>query len=87
MVRLHTADYAKDVLTPNANICPKLDELQQEAYNSTEFKKWNETSMEVRLVRKFMKEKMGMDIPISMLDCLMTTMCTDVSTFSFSMGT
>ncbi|KAL7463246.1 hypothetical protein ACHAXS_003618 [Conticribra weissflogii] len=78
VIRLHTGDYSKDVLSINSGICPRLDELQQEAYGSEEFRKWNETSAEVAEVRRFVKEEMGLDmIPSSMLDCLMTTICTD----------
>ena len=33
-------------------------------------------------IRKFLEGKMGMDrIPIGILDCFLTTMCTDVSAF------
>jgi len=78
VIRLHTGDYSKDVLSINSAICPRLDELQQEAYGSEEFRNWNETSAEVVEVRRFVKEELGLDvIPSSMLDCLMTTICTD----------
>lgn len=80
VIRLHTADYNKDVLVINGEVCPKVVDLQNAAYDSEEFKKWNETSAEVKLLRAFAKDELGLDkIPPSMLDCLMTTACTDVS--------
>ncbi|KAL3795880.1 hypothetical protein HJC23_002151 [Cyclotella cryptica] len=78
IIRLHTGDYKKDVLVINKNICPRVAELEAEAYDSEEFKRWNETSVEVQIIRKFAQSKMGLDvIPGGILDCLMTTMCTD----------
>ena len=83
IIRLHTGDYKKDVLVINKNICPRAADLEAEAYESEEFKRWNETSVEVQIIRKFAQSKMGLDaIPRGILDCLMTTMCTDVSHIS-----
>lgn len=78
VIKLHTADYTVDVLTPNGKICPRVAELHNEAYESDEYKKWIETSLEVKTVNTFMKEKMGLDtVPEDILDCMMTTICTD----------
>lgn len=78
VIKLHTADYKKDVLVINKYVCPRAGELEAEAYDSEEFKKWNETSVEVQIIRKFAQSKLGLDeIPFGILDCLMTTMCTD----------
>lgn len=78
VIKLHTGDYRKDVLVINKNICPRAAELEAEAYESEEFKQWNETSVEVQIIRKFAQSKLGLDeVPFGMLDCLMTTMCTD----------
>lgn len=83
IIRLHTGDYKRDVLVINKNICPRAADLEAEAYESEEFKRWNETSIEVQIIRKFAQSKMGLDeIPGGILDCLMTTMCTDVSHIS-----
>ena len=80
VIKLHTGDYKRDVLVINKNICPRVAELEAEAYNSEEYKVWHETSVEVQIIRKFAQDKMGLDvIPRGILDCLMTTMCTDVS--------
>jgi ubiquitin-like domain-containing CTD phosphatase 1 len=78
VIKLHTGDYKKDVLVINKNICPRVGDLEAEAYESEEFKQWNETSVEVQIIRKFAQTKLGLDvIPFGILDCLMTTMCTD----------
>mmetsp|Transcript_16080 Transcript_16080/g.34769 ORF Transcript_16080/g.34769 Transcript_16080/m.34769 type:complete len:668 (-) Transcript_16080:120-2123(-) len=78
VIRLHTADYLLDVLGINKYTCPKTVDLYNEAYKSDEYKKWIDNSMEVKAVKKFVKEELGMDeMPFSMLDCLMTTICTD----------
>lgn len=85
VIKLHTGDYKRDVLVINKNICPRAAELEAEAYASEEYKVWNETSVEVQIIRKFAQDKMGLDvIPYGILDCLMTTMCTDVSHVCFS---
>eukprot|EP00956_Cyclotella_meneghiniana_P011681 scaffold16436_cov47-Cyclotella_meneghiniana.AAC.1 len=78
VIKLHTGDYKRDVLEINKNICPRVAELEAEAYDSEEYKVWHETSVEVQIIRKFAQDKMGLDvIPPGILDCLMTTMCTD----------
>jgi len=80
IIRLHTGDYKKDTLVINPVICPRLADLEAEAYDSEEFRRWNETSVEVQIIRKFVQDKLGLEvIPFGILDCLMTTMCTDVS--------
>mmetsp|Transcript_34102 Transcript_34102/g.71806 ORF Transcript_34102/g.71806 Transcript_34102/m.71806 type:complete len:661 (+) Transcript_34102:248-2230(+) len=80
IIRLHTADYALDVLVPDEKICPKTLQMKNEAYNSDEYNHWIDNSMEVKMVKSFLKEDMGLDeVPSSILDCLMTTICTDRS--------
>jgi hypothetical protein len=80
IIKLHTADYKKDHFFISKETCPRLADLEAAAYKSEEFRRWNETSVEVQIIRKFFKSKMGYNvIRSSILDCLMTTMCTDVS--------
>jgi len=80
IIRLHTADYALDVLVPDGKKCPKTHQMKNEAYNSDEYKHWIDNSMEVKMAKTLVKEKLGLDnMPSSMLDCLMTTICTDRS--------
>lgn len=79
IIKLHTADYKKDILFISKDTCPRVSDLTSEAHESEEFRQWNETSVEVQIIRKFFKSKMGYNvIRSSVLDCLMTTMCTDV---------
>lgn len=78
VIRLHTADYNQDVLAINHVACPRTLDLYHEAYESDEFKKWTDNSMEVKTVNNFFKDELDMEeIPYSILDCLMTTICTD----------
>ncbi|KAL7504009.1 hypothetical protein ACHAXN_001730 [Cyclotella atomus] len=78
IIKLHTADYKKDHFFISKETCPRLADLEAAAYKSEEFRRWNETSVEVQIIRKFFKSKMGYNvIRPSILDCLMTTMCTD----------
>lgn len=80
IIRLHTADYDVDVLTPNSPTCPKTLDLYNEAYQSDEYKAWIEKSMEAKTVQSFVTNELGLDeMPSSILDCLMTTICTDRS--------
>ncbi|KAL7441335.1 hypothetical protein ACHAXH_005793 [Discostella pseudostelligera] len=80
VIRLHTADYDVDILTPESATCPKTLELYNAAYQSDEYKAWIEKSMEAKTVQSFVKNELGLEeIPPSMLDCLMTTICTDRS--------
>lgn len=80
VVRLHTADYKLDVLHVNEDVCPRARELRMEAYGSDEYRRWIENSVEVKTVASFAGDVMGMEgglPPDSILDCMMTTMCTD----------
>lgn len=78
VIKLHTADYTMDVLTPNENVCPRVEELHKEAYESEEYKNWIQNSLEAKNAKSFMKDEMGLkEVPEDMLDCMMTTICTD----------
>jgi len=78
IIRHHTADYVQDVLSVNDRICPRAHDLWLEAYESDEYKNWAESNSEVKVVKKFVKDELGLDeMPGATLDCLMTTICTD----------
>ena len=91
IIRLHTADYDMDVLTPhNPGKCPRTSELRREAYDSDEYARWIESIADEREhLTKSAYGKMGFEttggeegeliVPDSLLDCMMTTMCTDRS--------
>jgi len=72
------ADRSKDILTPNHAVCPKLSNLEEEAYSSPEYKAFNssENRNEIRHIL-YNELKVPVDEDDSMLDCLMTTICTD----------
>ena len=77
IIPLHTADFHLDVLGINEHVCPRTIDVRDEAYKSDEYKEWV-SSVEVKAVKAFVQEQLGMDeMPYSMLDCLMTTICTD----------
>lgn len=76
VVRLHTADRARDVLTPNEAICPRLKEIRTAAGDSLEFQQFN-NSKEAETLRKMMVKELGNDFAEEAIDCLMTTICTD----------
>jgi len=85
-IELHTADYHNDVLTSNEQLCPTLTKLREEALQSDEFQQKN-SSMEAAELREILAEDLGSEgfmdgghwfEPMDyILDCLMTTMCTD----------
>eukprot|EP00984_Skeletonema_dohrnii_P014009 scaffold5861_cov98-Skeletonema_dohrnii-CCMP3373.AAC.7 len=78
VIKLHTADYTVDVLTPNGKVCPRVEELRNEAYESEEYKSWVQSSIEAKTTKSLMKDEMGIDeVPEVILDCMMTTICTD----------
>jgi hypothetical protein len=80
VIPLHIADRDKDIVDANDNDCPKLDTIQDEARQSPEYQKFN-NSQQSQDVRQYMAEQMGiMDSnDASPMDCLMCTICTDRS--------
>lgn len=73
---LHTADRNQDVLDANVNVCPRLAELQSAALQSQEYQRFN-NSDQMQSLRWFTRDKLGTEDPFHLLDCLMTTICTD----------
>ena len=74
VIRLHTADYDRDVLRVSERLCPRAAELREEAYASNEYRGWI-NSAEVAAVTAFARDNLGM--ASNYIDCLMTTICTD----------
>jgi Histidine phosphatase superfamily (branch 2) len=79
VIPLHTADYNRDVLEPNEDVCPHLTEIRTRNEASPEYKAYNQSNDAV-LLRHFQKQVLR--IPdrsrdMDAIDCLMTTMCTD----------
>jgi hypothetical protein len=79
LIPLHTADYDRDIMTPNHNICPRLAEIRQSVENSAEYKAKFVASEEAKTLKdlkgRVLKVDKGKDMDA--IDCLMTTMCTD----------
>jgi len=82
VIQIHTGDKSRDVLNPNAEICPRLKELEEEAWNSAEYQSVNASTeaMELRSILNdagAKSDKYGFEPMNEATECLMTTMCTD----------
>jgi len=82
IIQLHTADYTNDILTPNPRLCPNTFNLFKSAYTSDDYKRWIEHErVEINTIDKFIKSNMkltnGVGAMGNMIDCIMTTICTD----------
>lgn len=87
MVRVHTADRDRDIISPNHDVCPKLEELEYEALGSVAYRSQFVTSAEAELLKDLRKNGLSgstsddaeerMSTPSQCMDCLMTTICTD----------
>jgi ubiquitin-like domain-containing CTD phosphatase 1 len=77
-ITVHTADRIKDILNANEHVCPKLKTIVERALQSEEYQAWN-SSQEVTNIRKFMNVTLGKLDQHGIVDCLMTTICTDRS--------
>lgn len=77
VIPLHTADYSRDIIGPNEDVCPRLAEIRERNEASPGFQALNQ-SVEAETLRRFQEQALKVQHPTSdMLDCLMTTMCTD----------
>eukprot|EP00555_Chaetoceros_dichaeta_P013438 CAMPEP_0198255998 /NCGR_PEP_ID=MMETSP1447-20131203/6000_1 /TAXON_ID=420782 /ORGANISM="Chaetoceros dichaeta, Strain CCMP1751" /LENGTH=566 /DNA_ID=CAMNT_0043942521 /DNA_START=367 /DNA_END=2067 /DNA_ORIENTATION=- len=76
---VHTADKWQDIVDPNANVCPRLKDLEKEAEASKEFAKKFLHSEESRMMRKLLSE-LGGDFGRwdDSQDCMMTAICNDL---------
>lgn len=76
-IPVHTADRSRDILDANEQVCPKLVNLRQEAEKSKEYQQFNH-SLKALEIRNFMATELGKTTTNDhILDCLMTTVCTD----------
>lgn len=78
---IHTADRSMDVLSPNADVCPKLLDLQQEAEQSDQYQAEFVESENAKTLNRLIEQELvsdpKSDFQRHASDCLMTTMCTD----------
>jgi len=74
---LHIADRDRDVLGANSMTCPRLKELEDMAKKSIEYQTFNNSDYRNSL-RWYARDKLGITSNGGeLLDCLMTTICTD----------
>ena len=80
---VHTADRTQDILSPNPIVCPRLQDLYDEAIKSKEYESRFVKSEESKIMRKIATDQLGVEISNieifqrSAQDCLMTAICND----------
>ncbi|CAB9509291.1 Pfam:Acid_phosphat_A [Seminavis robusta] len=75
-IPVHLADRDKDVISIRESTCPRLTEIRENLEKSSIFKRYN-NSKEAREIYKFVKKELKIKGKMSILECLMTTVCTD----------
>jgi Histidine phosphatase superfamily (branch 2) len=75
-VPVHLADYDQDIVGLSESVCPRLTEMREDFEKSSIFKRYN-TSDEAHEIYKFIKNDLKANGPVDVIDCLMTTVCTD----------
>jgi hypothetical protein len=75
-IPVHTADRERDILDANPDVCPRITVALDAALQSAEYQAFNQSDL-VRDLREFVQTKLGKSDPTHILDCLMTTICTD----------
>jgi hypothetical protein len=75
-IPVHLADYDRDIVGVNENVCPRLTEMREDFEKSSIFKRYN-TSNEAQEIYNFIENKLKLTGPMEVVDCLMTTVCTD----------
>jgi ubiquitin-like domain-containing CTD phosphatase 1 len=73
---LHTADKNRDILSMNPDVCPRLNDLWDEAEKSLEYAKKFVNNRESQELNELM-ESLGGDFRDQAEDCLMTAICND----------
>lgn len=75
-VVVHTADRNRDIMDANKHVCPRLALIEEAAKQSEEYQAFN-NSDQTQALRWFARDKLGAADDVELLDCLMTTICTD----------
>ena len=73
---VHTGDYKNDILIPNPSTCPKLNDILIDAKNS---KSYQTLVSKIQSHESMLKYKHLNGDEKNIMDCLMTTICTDRS--------
>ena len=79
IIPLHTADYDRDILVANHEVCPRLSEVWERNAASPGYQQLN-ASKEAILLRHFQVDVLKIpntNRDMDAIDCIMTTMCTD----------
>lgn len=76
VIRVHTADKSRDILSPNREICPRLKQLWDEAVRSRDYVERFVNSDEAKAMKTLMSD-LGGDFQEAAQDCIMTTICND----------
>ena len=75
---LITADFSRDVLTPQEDTCPVLKEIYKQAQSSQEYLQILHSSANKDLLKVFTNKTLDWKNPDGdLIDCLMTTYCSD----------
>lgn len=75
---LITADFSRDVLTPQEDTCPVLKEIYKQAQSSQEYLQILHSSANKDLLKVFANKTLDWKNPDGdLIDCLMTTYCSD----------
>ena len=80
VIRVHMVDRHKDVLSPNFETCPILEDYEYAAETSEVYTQRFVDSPEAITLNDFMEEQLGglsMNDPEEAMDCLMTSICSD----------
>jgi len=75
-IPLHSADRERDIMDPCKGVCPRLEDIEDQAKQSEEYQAFNNSDLATN-VRQFLDDRVGRMKKENLLDCLMTTMCTD----------
>lgn len=78
LIPIHTGDYSLDTIYPNSKVCPRMNDVNNAAYSSTEYQAMN-TSAEVLDLDAQLNAVLGEGYWDwnNIMDCFETTACTD----------
>lgn len=81
VLRIHTADFERDILKPNHKMCPVLSEIEKVSKKSEpyylNFLHSNEALFMMELANEFMGGWYHHEDPVVAMECIMTAICSD----------
>ncbi|RHY04267.1 hypothetical protein DYB26_010192 [Aphanomyces astaci] len=72
----HTNDYARNTITPNPSMCPKLNWIDAHWRQSPEYVRWTRSAANTKLEQDIRRVVTNYD-HVTLYDCFMTAKCTD----------